>query len=379
MYKWDHAKQSVQAKWRAHWFSIHPPEVAEYSWNYLFTGGKEIRPTLFCELWHYLDPGTPINAELAFAIECVHVASTILDDTPWMDNAPTRRGRSTLHIQFSPKKALLLTYSLMDMVRTIWSAHCPAHVPTTVWHTLLQTSLQRLSIGQYYDMEKKGTLLELASLKTGVLFELVAETVALHLTLDTEYWRRWGNYLGVLFQWMDDWHDQEEDRIQESRNAFNEDYQTTLEKYTAIWSHIETGIGPQWFQTPFGEFMRTYFTKSLSIPQYASQSQRTLSSKLAIPSLPHLPPLLSLLPDEIPYHRLETLPYPLPFTLPHPLPQLTGKEILQQLFRASNEFFTIPSLRTNFWDIDESKWEEVEEIKHLMEQQRSYLPTYSPQ
>jgi geranylgeranyl pyrophosphate synthase len=375
MYKWDHAKQSVQAKWRTHWFSIHPPAVAEYSWNYLFTGGKEIRPTIFCELWHYLDPDHPVNAELAFAIECVHVASTILDDTPWMDNAPTRRGRATLHIQFSPKKALLLTYSLLDMVRTIWSAHCPAHVPITTWHHLLQSILQRLVIGQYYDMEKKGTLLELASLKTGVLFELVAETVALHLTLDTEYWRRWGNYLGVLFQWMDDWYDQEEDRNQENRNAFNEDYQTTLQKYTTIWSYVEAGIGPQWFQTPFGEFMRTYFTKSLSILPLlpSSQPQRTLSSKLAIPSLPPLAPL----PDEIPLHRLESLPIPLPITLPHPIPShLTAKDILHHLFRASNEFFTIPSLRTNLWDIDESKWED--EVKAFLEE-RSLLPTYSPQ
>ena len=365
MYKWDHAKQPIQAKWRAHWFSIHPPKVAEYSWNYLFTGGKEIRPTLFCELWHYLDPGTPINAELAFAIECVHVASIVLDDTPWMDNAPTRRGRPTLHAQFSPKKALLVTYSLLDMVRTIWSDNRPSHVPTTVWHHLLQSKLQRLAIGQFYDMEKKGTLLELASLKTGVLFELVAETVALHLTLDTEYWRRWGNCLGILFQWMDDWYDQEEDRIQESRNAFNEDYQTTLQQYTTIWSQIESGIGPQWFQTPFGEFMRTYFTKSLSIlPQDASQdaANNSLWSKTTLP----YPPCPHVRIEDIPQHRLNSLP-----------PFLARINILQSVIRASNEFFTIPSLRANLWDIDESKWED--EVKTFLEQERFLLPTYSPQ
>lgn len=363
MYKWDHAKQSVQTKWRTHWFSIHPPEVAEYSWDYLFTGGKEIRPKLFCELWHYLNPGKHANAELAFAIECVHVASIILDDTPWMDNAPTRRGRATLHTQFSPKKALLLAYALLDMVRTIWSTNRPEHVPLDKWNHLLQSALQRLTIGQYYDMEKKGSLLELASLKTGVLFELVTETVALGVDLDTEYWRRWGNYLGILFQWVDDWYDQEEDRIQQNRNAFNEDYHTTLERYSHIWSQIEVGIGPQWFQTPFGEFMRTYFTQSLSILPISPHAYYTLSSKIAIPCLN-----ISL-----------RFPSVQDILIPHSMPtHFTGKDILYKLFRASEEFFTIPSLRTNLWAIDESVWEEVDEIKPLHEQ-RSLPSNYSPQ
>jgi hypothetical protein len=49
-------------------WDIHPVDVAEYSWNYLFTGGKEIRSKLFCELWKYLSPDSDVCAELAFAI-----------------------------------------------------------------------------------------------------------------------------------------------------------------------------------------------------------------------------------------------------------------------------------------------------------------------
>ena len=113
---WDILKPTIYEKWRTHWFKIHPADVAEYSWNYLFTGGKEIRSKLFCELWKYLSPDSEISAELAFAIECIHVSSIVLDDTPWMDNASERRGRKTLHTVFSPKKAVLIASELIDRI-----------------------------------------------------------------------------------------------------------------------------------------------------------------------------------------------------------------------------------------------------------------------
>ena len=48
---WDIYKIKIHEKWKKRWFDTHPYEIAEYSWNYLFTGGKEIRSKLFCELW----------------------------------------------------------------------------------------------------------------------------------------------------------------------------------------------------------------------------------------------------------------------------------------------------------------------------------------
>ena len=167
---WDILKEEIYEKWKLYWFQIHPPDVAEYSWNYLFTGGKQIRSKLFCELWAYLAPDMKINAELAFAIECIHVASLILDDTPWMDNASERRGKKTLHNVLSPKKAVLVSYELINIVRDIWLNNKPIHVSDEFWQNFLKIKLQRLVIGQLYDIEKKGNLVELASLKTGVLF-----------------------------------------------------------------------------------------------------------------------------------------------------------------------------------------------------------------
>ena len=263
--QWSNYKGAVLDKWKEEWLKSHENSIGEYSWNYLFEGGKQIRPTLFCELWHYLSPDSKINTELAFAIECIHVASLVLDDLPWMDNASERRGKKTIHVVTSTNHAFLIAYEVLHMCIKIWKENCPNHVNQTVWDDLFKDKMKRLTLGQVYDLRRTGSLIEAASLKTGVLFELVTETVALCLDLDSRYWRFWGNYIGILFQWVDDWHDMDDDKLVGSRNAFNESYNATLKKYSFLWREVQKGIGQQWFNLDFGKFMNRYFTDSVHI------------------------------------------------------------------------------------------------------------------
>ena len=286
---WEIHRPHIHQKWKQYWYDTHPHAIAEDSWEYLFTGGKEIRAKLFCELWSYLSPDTPVNAELAFAIECIHAASLILDDTPWMDNATTRRGRPTLHLTHSNKKALLLFHDVMYMVYLIWNTNKPSHLSLSEWESVILYQLQRLMVGQVYDLEKKGTLIELASMKTGVLFELVAETVAVCTHLDITAWRSWGNHLGILFQWMDDWQDREEDVLQNNRNAFNEAHDVTLSYYGKIWRKVEQVIGASWFTHPFGQFMKDYFTRGIPLPSQIPFRLSDVFLPYPTPSLPELP------------------------------------------------------------------------------------------
>jgi len=293
---WETLKPRIYDKWKQYWYQTHPVNIAEYSWNYLFTGGKEIRARLFCELWQYLSPDSHVCAELAFAIECIHATSLILDDTPWMDNALERRGRTTLHLVFTQKKAVLLAHDVMYMVYLIWNENRPSHVSMVAWEAFIKDKLQRLMIGQWYDLERTGRLTDLASLKTGVLFELVTETVAVCTNLDRDFWKIWGNHLGILFQWMDDWQDREEDTIIQNRNAFNEAHDTTLMMYHQIWKKLEQGIGAQWFHLPFGKFMKGYFTKDIPLP-YSISEMGSLSG-LFLPYPTHqLPYLQTILPE----------------------------------------------------------------------------------
>jgi geranylgeranyl pyrophosphate synthase len=339
---WDLYKAEIYDKWKKIWLESHPSEIGEYSWDYLFTGGKQIRPKLFCELWHHLSPDSKVLAELAFAIECIHISSIVLDDTPWMDNASERRGKKTLHIAFSPKKALLISYDLIDIAFDIWKSNKPEHVNLDIWTNLLKSKLQRLMVGQWYDLEKTGTLVELSSLKTGVLFELVTETVALCINLDTEFWKIWGNNLGILFQWMDDFYDMEEDKVQNNRNAFNESYDSTLKNYSILWNTIEKGIGQQWFETSFGQYMKNYFTQKINLEKIQSSYDSLSAIQLNYP--------INILVPEIQSNNVPKKKYYFNF--------LNGKQMIQYIWY-NVENMTSTESKHNFWSIDESLWDTI--------------------
>lgn len=344
---WENYKVTIHNKWQQKWFETHPHDVAEYSWNYLFTGGKEIRAKLFCELWQYLSPDSEIVAELAFAIECIHVASIILDDTPWMDNANERRGKKALHIVYSPKKALLLANDVIAIAVDIWKNNQPKHIPEQIWRNLLISKLQRLTMGQWFDLEKKGNLIELASLKTGVLFELVTETVASCIQLDSEFWKVWGNNLGILFQWMDDYLDMDEDKTQENRNAFNEAYDITLQNYMFLWQKLEKEIGPQWFNRTFGQFMKSYFLDKLGISIDALKYIALSDINIVYPDGLAIPELVTKeeISEDYNYYR-------------HFITGLNRQNIVKRVFKMSENIFSFSATNNSeLWAMTEQELE----------------------
>lgn len=247
-------------KWKAWWLERHPEEIGEYSWEYLFERGKQIRPRLFYELWRYLCPDQPPCAEFAFIIECAHVTSLLLDDLPWMDNATERRGWKTLHRCFSIRKALLLVHDIAELAWEV-SQTVPLFRDQTHWAEWARGKARQLWLGQWLDLSRSGSRYEWAAWKTGTLFEAVAEGVAIGVGLDPEYWKGWGRVLGVLFQWVDDWEDQEEDARMGQRNAFHEAREETLVAYHELWTAVVQGIGTSWWERPFGVYLWEYFSR----------------------------------------------------------------------------------------------------------------------
>jgi geranylgeranyl diphosphate synthase, type II len=86
-------------------------EAVEYA---LFSGGKRLRPVL-----------TLLGAELfggraetvipaAVAGEFIHTSSLIFDDLPCMDNALTRRGKTSLHEKFGEGLAILVAIGFLN-------------------------------------------------------------------------------------------------------------------------------------------------------------------------------------------------------------------------------------------------------------------------
>jgi geranylgeranyl diphosphate synthase type II len=86
-------------------------EAVEYA---LFSGGKRLRPIL-----------TLLGAELfggraetilpaAAAVEFIHTSSLIFDDLPAMDNAPQRRGKTSVHEKFGEGLAILVAIGFLN-------------------------------------------------------------------------------------------------------------------------------------------------------------------------------------------------------------------------------------------------------------------------
>ncbi len=359
---WDIIKEPLFQKWKTWWIERHPTDIGEYSWEYLFTKGKQIRPRLFCELWTYLCPERPPCVELAFMIECAHVVSLILDDLPWMDNAETRRNMKTLHCQFSIRKALLLAHDVVELAYEV-GKECPLLVEqkefSDKWYTWAQEKAQILWYGQWLDLSKQGSLEELASYKTGVLFACVTELVAYFTGFDTIFWREWGKTLGILFQWVDDWDDQESDLQIQQRNAFNEAFVWTQGEYSALWCKIVQGIGETWWTQPFGSFLLTYFTRvgvSPSIPPLSSLAE--LSSLFSLSTSP-----FSLQDYQLSSCSTQGLEF-MSFFLPYLTQSKPDKPIPDPS--------TVQWSLQHLWEMDEKTW--MSELETMQELQPFLVP-----
>lgn len=86
-------------------------EAVEYA---LFSGGKRLRPVLTL-LGAELFGGKPeIVMPAAIAGEFIHTSSLIFDDLPCMDNAQTRRGKTSLHEKFGEGLAILVAIGFLN-------------------------------------------------------------------------------------------------------------------------------------------------------------------------------------------------------------------------------------------------------------------------
>jgi geranylgeranyl diphosphate synthase, type II len=86
-------------------------EAVEYA---LFSGGKRLRPVLTL-LSAELFGGKPeIIMPAAVAGEFIHTSSLIFDDLPCMDNAPERRGKTSLHEKFGEGLAILVAIGFLN-------------------------------------------------------------------------------------------------------------------------------------------------------------------------------------------------------------------------------------------------------------------------
>lgn len=198
--------EAALSKWEAELPSTDLYHPVKYI---LSLGGKRIRPALTLMAADIFGGNTQDALPAAIGVEVFHNFTLLHDDI--MDNAPLRRGRSTVHEQWSTNSAILSGDAMFVLaVREIARS-------TRNMNQLLElfnkTALE-VCEGQQADMdfEKRNDVtltqyLEMIRLKTAVLLGCALEMGALSVDAspaEAKKLYRFGENLGIAFQIMDD-------------------------------------------------------------------------------------------------------------------------------------------------------------------------------
>ncbi len=195
-----------------------PPLLKEAYSYVLSKGGKRIRPLLGILTCYVLKGKVSKFIRLSLSVELVHTASLILDDLPFMDNSPLRRGKPSCHIKYGEDNAVLLSFALLNEAYHLLLKEA-IKFPQEKYplEEFLESFFEAVGFGglisgQYYDLHPEGektfdALEKIHSLKTGALFILSVKLggmAAQAKKKDLDALEIYAKNLGLAFQIQDD-------------------------------------------------------------------------------------------------------------------------------------------------------------------------------
>jgi geranylgeranyl diphosphate synthase type II len=189
-----------------------PPLLGAALHYAVFPGGHRIRPQLCMAVALACGDGDPAAADAAAAaIELLHCASLVHDDLPCFDDAPTRRGKPSVHVQFGAPLAVLAGDALI--VLAFETLARGAGQNASRWARLTSIvaravgSPNGIVAGQAWECEAAVSLRDYQKAKTGALFVGATQAGAAAAGADPLQWRALGDKLGEAYQVADDLRD----------------------------------------------------------------------------------------------------------------------------------------------------------------------------
>lgn len=150
----------------------------------------------------------PQIIKIAIAIELIHIYSLIHDDLPCMDNADIRRGKPSLHKQYSESTALLTGNAALSLAFEL-TGGLQNNIASRIAKCAGKSGIMG---GQIMDLKMKISKKDLTDfeemnyLKTGVLLEASCSLSAIFLgkVNESRQLSLYGKSLGRAFQMQDD-------------------------------------------------------------------------------------------------------------------------------------------------------------------------------
>jgi geranylgeranyl diphosphate synthase type II len=186
-----------------------PPSLASAIHYAVFPGGARIRPRLCLAVARACGEDFPLLTDAAAAaIELLHCASLVHDDLPCFDDAPTRRGKLSVHCAFGERLAVLSGDALIVLAFQTLAASCgeaPERLPGLLSIIGGAVGAPRgIVAGQAWECEPVVALADYQRAKTGVLFGAATEAGAMAGGSPSSAWRVLGERLGEAYQVADD-------------------------------------------------------------------------------------------------------------------------------------------------------------------------------
>lgn len=184
----------------------------------LLNGGKRLRAALMLEIIATKRKPIESDYQLAASIEMMHAYSLIHDDLPAMDNATLRRGRPANHTVFGEDVAILAGDGLnTNAFYAIANTNIQNDKKVEIIKILSQkTGIYGMVLGQAADVlsskdklnkNKKWLVNFIHKNKTARFMQAVCEIGALLADQPLEVFSKFGLYLGVAYQIVDDYLD----------------------------------------------------------------------------------------------------------------------------------------------------------------------------
>ena len=197
------------------------PQTIHKAMRYAVLGdGKRIRPILAIASCEACEDSIEELLPVACGIEMIHAYSLIHDDLPALDNDDFRRGRSSCHKAFGEATAVLAGDALLTLGMRLFGMPNDCKICCAVLDTMTQAvGTYGMIGGQVVDLEVKPadrdqpTLEYIHTRKTGALIAASVKVGAIVAGVSDETIEkltRFGEYIGLVFQIIDDILDNED-------------------------------------------------------------------------------------------------------------------------------------------------------------------------
>ena len=193
--------------------------------------GKRVRPILIYLVGDALKIPKNNLDSIAVASEIIHTYSLVHDDLPCMDDDDLRRGKPTLHKQYSESTAVLAGDAMQSIAIQIIleDKNISNEIKVMITKFLMKTiGHEGMILGQSLDIEfeklevSKDQIIQMNHLKTGLLIEFCILAPVLIANKRTEHWENIASSVGIAFQLIDDLLDLEES-VENLGKATNKD------------------------------------------------------------------------------------------------------------------------------------------------------------